>query len=82
MARYFWPLYGFYLFFVFVAAEQLKAQDDSHYYFEHLNNYHGLSSDVILDIIQDSKGFMWFCTEDGLNRYDGYTFKNLPERPR
>lgn len=75
MARYLWPLYGFYLFFVFAAAEQLKAQDDSRYYFEHLNNYHGLSSDVILDIIQDSKGFMWFCTEDGLNRYDGYTFK-------
>jgi len=75
MVKYLWLLHGFYLFLVFGVAEQLKAQNDNRYYFEHLNNYHGLSSDVILDIIQDSKGFMWFCTEDGLNRYDGYTFK-------
>ncbi len=44
------------------------------YYFDHLSNQHGLSSDVIMDIIQDHQGFLWFCTEDGLNRYDGYTF--------
>ncbi len=44
------------------------------YYFDHLSNQHGLSSDVIMDIIQDQQGFLWFCTEDGLNRYDGYTF--------
>lgn len=54
-----------------------KASNSSQYYFEHLTNYHGLSSDVILDIVQDSKGFMWFCTEDGLNRYDGYGFRTF-----
>ena len=34
----------------------------------------GLSQNTIHHIIQDNKGFMWFATEDGLNRYDGYNF--------
>ncbi len=55
----------------------IPASNSSQYYFEHLTNYHGLSSDVILDIVQDSKGFMWFCTNDGLNRYDGYGFRTF-----
>jgi ligand-binding sensor domain-containing protein len=25
-------------------------------------------------MLQDSRGFKWFGTEDGLNKYDGYTF--------
>jgi ligand-binding sensor domain-containing protein/AraC-like DNA-binding protein len=41
----------------------------------------GLSQSSVLCILQDSKGFMWFGTEDGLNRYDGYGFKIFrPER--
>jgi ligand-binding sensor domain-containing protein len=35
-------------------------------------------------MLQDSQGFMWFGTEDGLNKYDGYTFtvyKHDPEDP-
>jgi ligand-binding sensor domain-containing protein/two-component sensor histidine kinase len=35
---------------------------------------HGLSQNTIHHILQDSKGFIWFATEDGLNRYDGYNF--------
>ncbi|MFN0031716.1 MAG: two-component regulator propeller domain-containing protein [Flavobacteriales bacterium] len=35
----------------------------------------GLSSNSILDIIQDKEGFIWLGTEDGLNKYDGYGFK-------
>ncbi len=34
----------------------------------------GLSQATVLDIIQDRQGFMWFATQDGLNRYDGYDF--------
>ncbi|MDH4138580.1 MAG: histidine kinase, partial [Anaerolineae bacterium] len=42
--------------------------------FTHLTSEQGLSNDVVRCILQDSQGFMWFGTLDGLNRYDGYTF--------
>lgn len=34
----------------------------------------GLSQSSVLCILQDSKGFLWFGTRDGLNKYDGHTF--------
>jgi ligand-binding sensor domain-containing protein/signal transduction histidine kinase len=43
--------------------------------FEHLTTKYGLSSGTVNSILLDSKGFMWFCIDDGLNRYDGYSFK-------
>lgn len=43
--------------------------------FEFLTIEHGLSNFSINDIIQDGQGFLWFATEDGLNKYDGYNFK-------
>ncbi|RHJ95349.1 hybrid sensor histidine kinase/response regulator transcription factor [Parabacteroides bouchesdurhonensis] len=44
-------------------------------YFKHYNNKHGLSHNTVFCSMQDRKGFMWFGTDDGLNRFDGYTFK-------
>ncbi len=41
--------------------------------FEHL--FEGLSQNSVLCVSQDSKGFMWFGTYDGLNRYDGNKIK-------
>ena len=43
--------------------------------FENLNREQGLSSNVVYDITQDHRGFMWFATQDGLNRFDGYKCK-------
>lgn len=34
----------------------------------------GLSENSVLDMFQDSHGYMWFATKDGLNRFNGYTF--------
>src|SRR6266700_1356014 len=36
----------------------------------------GLVRDQINRIVQDSRGFLWFCTAEGLSRFDGYTFTN------
>ena len=43
--------------------------------FEHLSLEEGLSQSVVTAILQDHLGFLWIGTEDGLNRYDGYSFK-------
>lgn len=45
------------------------------YYFGHYQVENGLSNNAVLSIIQDHLGFMWFGTRDGLNRFDGLTFK-------
>jgi len=45
------------------------------YYFRHYEVESGLSNNAVLCSVQDKLGFMWFGTRDGLNRFDGYTFK-------
>src|SRR5882724_884924 len=41
--------------------------------FEHIGVNSGLSQSNVLCILQDSRGFLWFGTQDGLNKYDGYS---------
>src|SRR6266852_366678 len=36
----------------------------------------GLPNNVINKIVRDSRGFLWFCTGEGLSRFDGYSFIN------
>jgi signal transduction histidine kinase/ligand-binding sensor domain-containing protein len=52
--------------------------------FKHLSVEAGLSHSTVNCILQDSQGFMWFGTDDGLNKYDGYSFtiyKHNPDDP-
>ncbi len=50
---------------------------DEHYYFKSLSSQNGLSQNTVSAILQDSKGFMWFGTKDGLDRYDGVSFRHF-----
>ena len=50
--------------------------------FTHLCNMDGLSQSTVQAIVKDKYGFMWFGTQDGLNRYDGYNFKVYRHKPK
>jgi len=50
---------------------------DYQYEFRQITEKHGLPSNSINDITQDSEGFIWIATNTGFSRYDGYNFKNF-----
>jgi signal transduction histidine kinase/ligand-binding sensor domain-containing protein len=55
---------------------QLPVVDgDNHLIFKRISTAEGLSQTRVAQIVQDDLGFMWFGTQYGLNRYDGYEFK-------
>ena len=53
----------------------ISAGSAQPYYFKHFQVENGLSNNTVFFVRQDSKGFMWFATKDGLNRFDGFHFK-------
>ena len=74
------PFYSLILFFLLLDLAPLQAQSDLR--FENLSVQDGLSHNSVTCIYQDKDGFMWFGTEDGLNKYDGYTFKTYKPDPK
>jgi signal transduction histidine kinase/ligand-binding sensor domain-containing protein/DNA-binding response OmpR family regulator len=66
---------GFYKAFIFFLTFPLVLYSQSQdIKFERISVEQGLSHAKVFCILQDSKGFMWFGTKDGLNKYDGYKF--------
>jgi ligand-binding sensor domain-containing protein/signal transduction histidine kinase len=63
-----------YFLMIFLAFFQTNASSQP-YYFRHYQVENGLSNNTVYFIRQDTKGFMWFATKDGLNRFDGIQFK-------
>ncbi len=52
----------------------LHAQPQEPLRFEHLTVSDGLATNAVNTIVQDTQGFLWFGTDNGLHRYDGYQF--------
>ena len=51
------------------------ASQYSNFYFKNIGVDMGLSHNMVYAILQDRLGFMWFGTQEGLNRFDGVSFK-------
>jgi ligand-binding sensor domain-containing protein/signal transduction histidine kinase len=62
---------------LFVAVQTLSSDFRS----EHISVEQGLSQSSAWSIIQDRKGFLWIGTADGLNKYDGYSFRIFRNDP-
>lgn len=61
---------AFAVFFAATASAELREPTQ----FRHVSVQQGLSQITITDILEDNIGFVWFSTQNGINRYDGYTF--------
>ncbi len=65
--------FGFIILF-FVLGD-ISAQDNKIKSFQHLSISEGLAHNGVTSILEDSRGYIWIGTYDGLNRYDGYEFE-------
>lgn len=61
-------------FIVGILTHPLCAQQVKPISFVHIGLEEGLSQSTVFDITQDKKGNMWFATNNGLNKFDGYNF--------
>jgi len=64
-----------------VATTHGQWSQKAEFKFDHLTHEHGLSQSTVNAIVQDGTGFMWFGTQDGLNRYDGYNIVVYRHKP-
>jgi two-component system sensor histidine kinase ChiS len=65
---------------LWTAVGTLTAQTET-LRFEKISIEQGLSQSSVTSICQDRKGFLWFGTYEGLNRYDGYEFRIFRHNP-
>ena len=63
-----------YFLVIFFLVAHLISGQQKEYKFINFSSKNGLTSNSVNAIIKDKSGFMWFGTEDGLNRFDGQNF--------
>lgn len=70
-----------YIIFLFILITSVSFAQEPTIQFNHLSTGDGLSNGNITAIAQDSSGFVWLGTQQGLNRFDGYDFKKFYAMP-
>ena len=68
--------------FVLCLIVQYSRSQPADLQFEHLTMAEGLSQDIVNSLHIDRLGFLWIGTEDGLNRFDGYSVISYKHNPR
>lgn len=63
------------LLYLIINSQYIFAKAEYSPHFRKINVNTGLSESSVYCILQDSKGYMWFGTKDGLNKYDGNSFR-------
>ena len=66
--------FGVGLIMLLIISGPVYSLDISQIRFDVIDIKKGLTQNSVTHIFQDSKGFIWFCTNEGINRYDGYGF--------
>ncbi len=74
MFRSMWKFLQYKSLLVIVFAFSLRAQSDNAL-FDHITIDDGLSHSLVHKLTQDSIGYIWIATQEGLNRFDGYSIK-------
>lgn len=74
------PVMRFFVLWLLVCFAPLLLCGQS-YDFRHYQVENGLSNNAVICSLQDKRGFLWFGTKDGLNRFDGYSFKVFRHTP-
>lgn len=64
-----------FLLYLLISPFVILAQGNPNFHFKKLQVVDGLSENAVFCTLQDADGFMWFGTKDGLNRYDGSSFR-------
>ncbi|MTI66174.1 MAG: histidine kinase [Firmicutes bacterium] len=74
--------FHFIILAIIIFLSPIKVYADNHSIrFNNITVEEGLSQGSVFEILQDNKGYLWFGTYDGLNKYDGYEFKTYKNTP-
>ena len=65
---------------ILLLAVAFSTYAQQHCFFTHYSTEDGLSQNTVMNILQDHKDNLWFATWDGINRFNGYTFKTYKAR--
>lgn len=65
------------LLYILLLGGKIAIAQQQSYTFTHYTTANGLADNSVNSIVQDSRGFIWFSTREGLSRFDGTGFKNF-----